>query len=168
MEFARRGGAWWASCPLHEDKTPSLRADNAENRWHCFSCSEGGDIIALIQAVNECTFPKAMETAAKLAGISELSPEESAGLAKKLRSRRDARENERRAAYWRLQVFFRLCDELRETDKTIRAGATFLGQNGYRDIGEKAWDQIAKLHYRRDMMENRVEWLQEASMQRKQ
>lgn len=40
----RGGGQWMASCPCHEDKTPSLsiKDDNGTILIHCFGCGAGG------------------------------------------------------------------------------------------------------------------------------
>lgn len=37
------------SCPFHKDNTPSLSFNPKANRWHCFSCGRGGDIIDFIK-----------------------------------------------------------------------------------------------------------------------
>lgn len=52
----------FASCPLHVDKTPSLKIYPNENRWHCFSCGSGGDTVDLIMAKNGITMPEAIKT----------------------------------------------------------------------------------------------------------
>jgi len=41
-------------CPLHEDRTPSLRAyDDVAAGWYCFSCAAGGSIYDLGAALFE-------------------------------------------------------------------------------------------------------------------
>lgn len=44
------------SCPLHEDKHPSMTVYADNQSWHCFQCNRGGDIIAFIQAVENTDF----------------------------------------------------------------------------------------------------------------
>jgi hypothetical protein len=40
------------SCPLHQDRTPSLHVyERAENGWHCYGCHRGGSIYDLAGAV---------------------------------------------------------------------------------------------------------------------
>ncbi len=40
------------SCPLHEDKTPSLHVYQTPQRgWHCYSCRRGGSLYDLAAAV---------------------------------------------------------------------------------------------------------------------
>ena len=43
-----RGGKAWACCPLHGERTPSLRLyDEPERGWYCFGCHKGGDAAKL-------------------------------------------------------------------------------------------------------------------------
>ncbi|MFT4041519.1 MAG: CHC2 zinc finger domain-containing protein, partial [Thermomicrobiales bacterium] len=39
------------SCPLHEDRSPSLVAYPPGRGWYCFSCHQGGDAVALLTAI---------------------------------------------------------------------------------------------------------------------
>ena len=50
MALIPRGRRHWALCPLHGEKTPSLMFDE-KGRWHCFSCQQGGDAVALLAAL---------------------------------------------------------------------------------------------------------------------
>jgi hypothetical protein len=43
------------------DTKPSLKLWLAQNRWKCFSCHDGGDVIALVQKKRLCGFPQAVE-----------------------------------------------------------------------------------------------------------
>lgn len=36
-------------CEFHEDRTPSFTIYTDQNRWYCFSCAEGGDVISYVQ-----------------------------------------------------------------------------------------------------------------------
>lgn len=49
----------YAECPFHKDKTPSLHMLN--NRWHCFSCGQGGDTIDLVMKMNEVSMLEAIK-----------------------------------------------------------------------------------------------------------
>ncbi len=64
------------SCPFHEDKTPSFHVINDE-RWHCFSCGEGGDIVDFVAKRQSITIAEAARQLAGELNI-ELSPEEEA------------------------------------------------------------------------------------------
>jgi DNA primase len=57
----QRGRDYWLSCPFHSDKTPSLKVNPDRQSFHCFSCNEGGDVIAFIQKFHNLTFKEALE-----------------------------------------------------------------------------------------------------------
>lgn len=42
----------FARCPLHTDKTPSVKVYKEQNKWHCFSCGAHGDSVDIIMAIN--------------------------------------------------------------------------------------------------------------------
>jgi hypothetical protein len=65
-----RTGKLMASCPLHEDKTPSLSADISKGLWKCFSCGQGGTVIDLQMRVAGMTCKDAMFALAEKAGIA--------------------------------------------------------------------------------------------------
>ena len=44
-EVKPTGRSWKARCPLHEDKRPSMHIYPEDNKWWCFVCNEGGDVI---------------------------------------------------------------------------------------------------------------------------
>lgn len=47
IELRKRGARYWAKCPLHSDKTPSL-VFFADGGWKCFSCGAGGDAVSFL------------------------------------------------------------------------------------------------------------------------
>lgn len=47
----QRGRKWWACCPLHKEKTPSL-AFYEDGGWYCYGCGAGGDGIAFYAALH--------------------------------------------------------------------------------------------------------------------
>ncbi len=49
----------FAQCPLHKDKTPSLHL-YGNNRWKCFSCGRGGDVIDLVAAMDNISISDAI------------------------------------------------------------------------------------------------------------
>ncbi|HSW29669.1 MAG TPA: CHC2 zinc finger domain-containing protein [Longimicrobiales bacterium] len=59
-EPRRHGRRWWIRCPFHEDRTPSLSLSPEKGLWHCFSCSEGGDALALLMRVRRVEFSAAV------------------------------------------------------------------------------------------------------------
>lgn len=49
IHLVRRGNGFWACCPLHGEKTPSLKFYEGDRGWVCFGCHKGGDAITLYQ-----------------------------------------------------------------------------------------------------------------------
>ena len=56
-------------CPFHAEKTPSFTVDSAKNLWHCFGCSQGGNIYQFVQQVESLPFPDAVEWLARKVGF---------------------------------------------------------------------------------------------------
>jgi DNA primase len=63
------GGSLKGLCPFHEEKTPSFNVTPARGLWYCFSCAEGGDVIAFIRKIDNLGFTEALERLAARAGI---------------------------------------------------------------------------------------------------
>lgn len=57
-------------CPFHDEKTPSFHVRPSINRYHCFGCGEGGDIINFLQKIDHLSFTEAVEYLANKAGIT--------------------------------------------------------------------------------------------------
>jgi len=47
-------------CPLHEDKRPSFYIYPDTNTFHCFGCQANGDVITLVQLLNNLSFKQAL------------------------------------------------------------------------------------------------------------
>jgi hypothetical protein len=56
---ANRAG--FALCPFHGERTPSLKLYEETNTFHCFGCSESGDVVKLYMQVNGVDFPSAIK-----------------------------------------------------------------------------------------------------------
>jgi DNA primase len=63
------GGSLKGLCPFHEEKTPSFNVTPARGLWYCFSCAEGGDVIAFVRKIDSLDFTEAVERLAARAGI---------------------------------------------------------------------------------------------------
>lgn len=58
-----------ASCPFHEDKTPSLSVHPSLKFWKCFSCDQKGDVISFFQEINKLSFYDTVSVLAHKVGI---------------------------------------------------------------------------------------------------
>ncbi|WP_374394412.1 CHC2 zinc finger domain-containing protein [Sphingopyxis sp.] len=51
-KLQRAGREWKACCPIHADRTPSFTIYSGDQRWHCFGCGEGGDVLDFVQKLH--------------------------------------------------------------------------------------------------------------------
>jgi DNA primase len=65
-------------CPFHDERTPSFHVRPQAGHWHCFGCSEGGDVIDFVQKVDHLDFAEAVERLASRLGV-QLRYEDEAG-----------------------------------------------------------------------------------------
>ena len=56
-------------CPFHDEKTPSFQVTPARGFYYCFGCGAGGDTVAFVQAINNLSFPEAVEFLADKYGV---------------------------------------------------------------------------------------------------
>jgi len=65
IEKKRGGPQLWGLCPFHDDTKATnfnvyMGKDGIE-RFRCFACHEGGDVIDFVAAIERCTKPEAVE-----------------------------------------------------------------------------------------------------------
>jgi DNA primase catalytic core len=72
IEIRRKGTTLVASCPFHEEKTPSFVLTPSKGLFHCFGCGVSGDVIGFVTRFDRVSFGTALQKLAHRAGL-ELS-----------------------------------------------------------------------------------------------
>ena len=89
MQVKRAGRLFKALCPFHQEKTPSFSIDPAKGLYHCFGCQEGGDVISLVQKLENLSFVETLERLAARTGVQltyeQLSPTDRAAQKRRMR-----------------------------------------------------------------------------------
>lgn len=67
LQVTQKGKGYWALCPFHNDRNPSMSINKEGQYYHCFVCNAGGDVITFVQNYESCTFMEAVEILAKRA-----------------------------------------------------------------------------------------------------
>lgn len=112
-------------CPFHDERTPSFHVRPQVGLWHCFGCSEGGDVIAFVQKIDSLGFAEAVERLAARAGV-ELRYEDDGG--RGVTRREGAGQRQRLVEANRVaQQFY--AEQLAAPDAV--AGRQFLDQRGF-------------------------------------
>jgi DNA primase len=63
------GGSQKGLCPFHDEKSPSFHVTPSRGFFHCFGCSEGGDIIDFLMKIDGLGFAEAVERLAVKYGV---------------------------------------------------------------------------------------------------
>lgn len=69
LQLRKSGQNHFASCPFHDDKTPSFSVSEKKQIYHCFSCGRGGNVFSFLQEMEGLSFVEAVGKTAELAEI---------------------------------------------------------------------------------------------------
>ena len=83
----RRGSNYWACCPFHMEKTPSLSLKQDGQFFKCFGCGESGNVFNFIMKMENVDFITAVEILCKQYGIEMPTVQDNEQLQKKKRDR---------------------------------------------------------------------------------
>lgn len=70
FSLEKRGGNYWACCPFHHEKTPSFSVNEPDQFYHCFGCGESGDVIKLVQQMENIDFMDAVKMLAEKVNLT--------------------------------------------------------------------------------------------------
>lgn len=75
VSLKKAGVNYKGCCPFHSEKTPSFTVNPQRGSFHCFGCSEGGDVFSFYMKYHNTTFPEALQNLARRYNV--LLPERS-------------------------------------------------------------------------------------------
>ena len=65
----KKGRTLVASCPFHEETTPSFVLTPSKGLFHCFGCGVSGDVIGFVTKYDRLSFRAALDVLARRAGL---------------------------------------------------------------------------------------------------
>jgi DNA primase len=69
VPLKKAGANYAACCPFHSEKTPSFTVSPSKQFYHCFGCEAHGTAIGFLMEFAGKSFPEAVETLAREAGL---------------------------------------------------------------------------------------------------
>ena len=92
-KLAKAGARFAGPCPICGGSARNRRfeCDPVKGSWVCAVCSDGGDVIRLVEKIEGCTFKEAVE---RLGGARAIDPQTAERLAKQQKARAEEREKE--------------------------------------------------------------------------
>ena len=74
MPIKKAGRTFQGICPFHGEKTPSFTVSDERGSYHCFGCGAHGDVISFVKNFDKISFPAAVESLAREAGMEIAKP----------------------------------------------------------------------------------------------
>ncbi len=65
----KSGNGYVGLCPFHTEKTPSFHVHSDKQVYYCFGCHEGGDVFGFLMRHDQLSFPEAIRSLARQAGV---------------------------------------------------------------------------------------------------
>lgn len=69
LPLTKKGKGYWAVCPFHDDKNPSLSISRELQIYRCFVCDAKGNVFTFLQNYLKISFLEAVKLCADMAGI---------------------------------------------------------------------------------------------------
>jgi DNA primase len=63
-------GRYMGLCPFHTEKTPSFNVNATMQRYKCFGCGQGGDVLQFVMEIERISFFEALKLLAERNGIA--------------------------------------------------------------------------------------------------
>jgi len=76
LSLKKTGANFKALCPFHKEKTPSFTVSASRQTFKCFGCGKGGNAFHFVMEMDRVSFPEAVRSLAKEAGITIPEPRE--------------------------------------------------------------------------------------------
>lgn len=69
LPLHKKGKGYWAVCPFHDDKNPSLSISPELQIYKCFVCGAGGNVFTFLKEYLKISYLEAVKMCADMAGI---------------------------------------------------------------------------------------------------
>ncbi|HEX5038430.1 MAG TPA: DNA primase [bacterium] len=89
VPLKRAGHNFKGLCPFHGEKTPSFMVHPEKQIFHCFGCSEGGDVFSFLMKFDGVDFGEAVRTLAERYGVTLTEAPGREGEAAKAKAEKD-------------------------------------------------------------------------------
>ena len=89
VPLKRAGHNFKGLCPFHGEKTPSFMVHPEKQIFHCFGCSEGGDVFSFLMKYDGVDFGEAVRTLAERYGVTLTETPGREGEAAKAKAEKD-------------------------------------------------------------------------------